>query len=172
MSFQTDLFYQVIANYQKSSKGRHLAPDFDIKKAHNWDEVHQAARLAEAKCKKDGTGSIFSRIGRAIQRSAPAVEPWLGLIPDGDYTSVLCGGLKIAFGVCTRNIISQPIHISGYSRSRSIYMHRECRSSKRSGKYPKQLGSPKTVWRSGLTTRLFMMRLLSCILQSWIPSKL
>ena len=99
LSSQTDLFYQVIESYQKYTKRHHLPPDFDIRKAHNWDEVHQAARLAETKHKKDGTRSIFGKIGRAIQRSSPAVDPWLKLIPDGDYTSVLCGGLKIAFGV-------------------------------------------------------------------------
>ena len=152
--------------YQKSTKGRHLPPDFDIKKAHNWDEVHQAAGLAEAKCNKDGTRSIFSKVGRGVQRSAPAVEPWLSLIPDGDYTSVLCGGLKVAFSVCSRKGILQHFHVSRYSRSRAVYMNRDCRSSKHCNRSPKQLGSPRTVWRSGPTTRLSAMQLLSCILQS------
>ena len=120
LSSQTDLFYQVIESYQKSTKIHHLPPDFDIRKAHNWDEVHQAARLAEAKCKKDGTRTIFGKIGRGIQRSTPAVEPWLGLIPDGDYTSVLCGGLKIAFRVRSHKIALRAFHVSGYSRSRGI----------------------------------------------------
>ena len=172
LSSQTDLFYQVIEIYRKATKGRHLPPDFDIKKAHNWDEVYQAAKLAEAKCKKDGTRSIFSKVARGIQRSAPAVEPWLGMIPDGDYTSVLCGGLKMAFRVCSRKSILLHFHVSEYSRSRAVYMNRECRSSKRSNRSPKPLGSPRTVWRSGRTTRFFMMQLLNCILQSWSQSKL
>ena len=166
LSSQTDLFYQVIEIYQKHTKGRHLPPGFDIRKAHNWDEVHQAARLAETKCKKDGTRSIFGKIGRGIQRSTPAVEPWLGLIPDGDYTSVLCGGLKIAFRVCPGKSILQPFHISGYSRSRVVYMHKESRSSIRSNRSLKPLGSPRTVWRSGRMMRLFTTQLLSCILLS------
>ena len=143
LSSETDLFYRVIEIYQKSSKGNHLPPAFDIRKAHSWDEVHQAARLAEAEWKKDGTRGIFSKIGRGIQRSTPAVEPWLGLIPDGDYTSVLCGGLKIAFGVCSRKITLEPLHILGYPRSQVKCKHKESRFSKRSNRSPGPLGSPR-----------------------------
>ena len=172
LSSQTDLFYRVIESYQKHTKGHHLPPDFDIRKAHNWDEVHQAARLAETKHKKDGTRSIFGKIGRGIQRSAPAVEPWLGLIPDGDYTSVLCGGLKIAFRVRSHKSALRAFHVSRYSRSRGIYTNKESRSSKRSNRSPKLLGSPRTVWRSGRTTKLFTMQRLNYVLLSWSLSKL
>ena len=166
------MFYQVIESYQKYTKTHHLPPDFDIRKAHNWDEVQQAARLAETKYKKDGTRSIFGKIGRGIQRSTPAVEPWLELIPNGNYTSVLCGGLKIAFGVRSRKSTLQAFHVSRYPRSRVIYMNKKSRPSKRSNRSPKLLGLPRTVWRSGRTTRLFAMQLLSCILLSWNPLRL
>lgn len=166
MRFQTDLFNYVIEIYRKSTKERHLPPDFDIRKAHNWDEVYAIAKLAKDKAKKHGVRSIFSKIGRGIERSSPAVEPWLGLIPNGNYTSALYGGLKIAFGVCSRKITMQPLHILGCFRSQIVYKHEETKSSKRFKRPPQSLGSPKTVWGSGRMTRLLTKQLLSCILLS------
>ena len=58
-----------------------------------------AARAAEVMVNADGSKNRFRKICRATQNYAIGMKPWLDLIPNGNYTSVLCGGLKIAFGV-------------------------------------------------------------------------
>lgn len=58
-----------------------------------------AARNAEIKSSHDGSKNILRRFGRGTQKHAITISPWLDLIPNGDYTSALCGSLKIAFSV-------------------------------------------------------------------------
>lgn len=41
----------------------------------------------------------MKKIGRGAVETAPYIQPLLEIIPNGDYTGALCGGLKIAFGV-------------------------------------------------------------------------
>ena len=98
---QTDQFYHVIETYQaKVTKDNILPPKFTIRGKHTWDEVFQAAKDASNQSKYTrGFKGWIETIGRGATEKASYVEPFLELIPNGDYTGALCGGLKLAFGV-------------------------------------------------------------------------
>jgi len=82
--------------------GRDSSAGINIRGAHSWDEVIRAARDAEsqylAEAKRGVDGNI-RRFFRTMGNHAPSVTPWLQLLPDDKYFSVLCGGLKLILGV-------------------------------------------------------------------------
>ncbi|KAL9118675.1 MAG: hypothetical protein Q9187_004777 [Circinaria calcarea] len=90
--------------YQRSSKDKTLG-SFNIRDTHTWDEVIRRAKDADRKYHDDAKGfrGIGRKIGRNMGDIAPGVNPWLGLLPNGEYTSILCGGLKLIFGAAARN---------------------------------------------------------------------
>ncbi|KAL8926948.1 MAG: hypothetical protein Q9172_001609 [Xanthocarpia lactea] len=96
---QADHFAEVAELFQQSSKGKQLPSGFDIRGKHTLDEVMKVADAAEARVNAEGSKNIFRRTGRKIQSNALAMTHIMELMPGGDYTSVLCGGLKIAFDV-------------------------------------------------------------------------
>ena len=55
------------------------------------------AELAQAKYIADGKG--IRKVFRMVSNLTPGLDPWLKLLPNGDYTSVVCGCLKLIFGV-------------------------------------------------------------------------
>lgn len=59
----------------------------------------EVARAAEAKVDADGSKNLFRKAGRGTQKYATSMRRMIDLVPGGDYTSALCGGLKIAFDV-------------------------------------------------------------------------
>ncbi|KAL8911281.1 MAG: hypothetical protein Q9171_003528 [Xanthocarpia ochracea] len=99
LASQAEHFAQVTEAFQQTSKGKHLSSVFDIRGKHTLDEVMKVADTAEARVNAEGSKNIFRRTGRRIQNNALAMTRILELMPGGDYTSVLCGGLKIAFDV-------------------------------------------------------------------------
>ena len=105
-SAPTEHFYRVIEMYRNQAKEVPFLNDFDIRKVHTWEEVFRAADLAHEKCKRDERRSVLRKLGRVAQRSAPAMSPWLELIPNGNYTSALYGGLKIVFNVRTHGSLT------------------------------------------------------------------
>lgn len=98
---QTDQFYHVIEIYQnKITKDNVLPPKFTIRGKHTWDEVFRAAKDASNESKNTrGFRRWMNTVGRGATEKAPFVEPMLALLPEGDYTGTLCGGLKLAFRV-------------------------------------------------------------------------
>lgn len=40
----------------------------------------------------------------AISNRTPAIGAWLQLLPDGEYTSVVCGALRLVFNVGQRSV--------------------------------------------------------------------
>ena len=97
----TDQFYDTIEIYQrKITRDNILPPQFAIRGKHTWDEVFQAAKDASNQSKNiRGFKGWMKKIGRDAVETAPYIQPLLEIIPNGDYTGALCGGLKIAFGV-------------------------------------------------------------------------
>ncbi|KAL8648504.1 MAG: hypothetical protein Q9226_005965, partial [Calogaya cf. arnoldii] len=102
LAFRVDHFSSVLVAFQQISKGKHLPDGFDLRGKHTWEEVFEAASAAEAKANADGSKNLFRRSGRGIQNYALAMSRVVDLIPGGDYTSALCGGLKIAFSVASQ----------------------------------------------------------------------
>lgn len=74
---------------------------FSIDGAHSWAEVLDQVELAKEEYdrKAKGKKGMFRKAGRYIGDHADIIDPWLQLIPDTDYSSVVCGGLKFVFGV-------------------------------------------------------------------------
>ena len=87
--------------YLASSKGKANDGKFNIRGVHTWEEVMEKASQAEEvyQDKAKGKKGIFRRSWRKVGDAGPAINPWLELLPDGDYSSILCGGLKLVFGV-------------------------------------------------------------------------
>lgn len=102
----TQIFCRVMNIYQSTAKDKRLA-DFNIREKHSWDEVLQEARFAEQKYnqKAKGLRGIGHRVFRVVGDNAAAANPWLKIFENNDYTSILCGGLKLIFEVQSRDAI-------------------------------------------------------------------
>ena len=82
--------------------GQHPKNKINMRGAHSWDEVVQAARHAEAvylaETKRGATG-LMRGYFRYVGDYSASAAPWVGLLPNDKYFSVLCGGLKLVLGV-------------------------------------------------------------------------
>ena len=83
--------------YQASLKDPKLNA-LNLQGKHSWEDVFRAAKDAEVEYVKAG-GRGLRRAGRVTTAYSEAVMPVLQLIPNGEFTSILCGGLKLIFGV-------------------------------------------------------------------------
>jgi hypothetical protein len=83
--------------YQASIKDPSISA-LDLCGNHSWDDVLQAAKDAEAAYLEAG-GKGLRKVGRFITAKSEAMLPYLQLIPNGFYTSILCGGLKLVFEI-------------------------------------------------------------------------
>jgi hypothetical protein len=83
--------------YQNSMKDPSISA-LDLRGKHSWDDVLQIAKDAEATYLKAGRKGL-RKAGRFITAKSEAMLPYLQLIPNGFFTSILCGGLKLVFGV-------------------------------------------------------------------------
>lgn len=90
-------FLEVMAAYQASTKDPSISA-FNLRGKHSWDDVLRVAKDAEAAYLKAG-GKRLRKAGRFISAKSEAMLPYLQLIPNGFFTSILCGGLKLVFGV-------------------------------------------------------------------------
>lgn len=100
---------QVFAD-SRDGKAYKVESGFNIRGAHNWDEVVGVVRRAEGEYNAHGIGigGLHRRILRSIGDYHDALEPWIKLIPTQDnYLSILCGGLKLFLGV---SILVQAIY--------------------------------------------------------------
>ena len=59
----------------------------------------EVVRIAEVRENEGGSKNVLRKLGRTTQTYASMFRAFLDLIPNGDYTSVVCGAMKIAFGV-------------------------------------------------------------------------
>ncbi|KAI9838307.1 MAG: hypothetical protein M1819_005575 [Sarea resinae] len=98
----TDEFLEVMAIFQKRAKPK-MRGSFDISKKYTWDDVIREAKDAEQKYNEEAKGvmGFGKKAIRVTGEYGSAIAPWLKLLPDGDYGSVLCGGLKLIFGAAT-----------------------------------------------------------------------
>ena len=73
----------------------------DIQALHSWDDVMSEVRNAMEKHaqKTKGAFGVAECVGRALRKQASGINSWLELFPCGDYSSIVCGGLKLVFGV-------------------------------------------------------------------------
>ena len=104
---QQKKFEEVVEEYKRVvseiSQPRHgltgIAP---LVSAHtSWDDVLEEvenAKLAWERKAQGGKG-LLTRFHRSHGTKAALIPPWLELLPQSDYSSVVCGGLKLILGV-------------------------------------------------------------------------
>ncbi len=80
--------------YQQSLKDPGIK-SLDLGGTHSWDEVMRLVKDTEAAYLEAGRG--LRQAGRSIGARSESVLPYLRLIPNGFYTSIICGGLKLVF---------------------------------------------------------------------------
>lgn len=88
-----------LASFQKSV-GAKLKINVDINQFQTWEEVENV--VGEVKRQYEGksgamaaTRRFFDRIGK----NGGTFTAWLGLLPDGEYSSVVCGAFKLIIKV-------------------------------------------------------------------------
>ncbi|KAI9733958.1 MAG: hypothetical protein M1834_002615 [Cirrosporium novae-zelandiae] len=76
--------------------------DFKIEAGHTWNDVLNEAAWAikDYNSRAQGWRGIFTRGMRNLGDVTVdgAVDPWMGLLPNNEYTSFVCGGLKLILG--------------------------------------------------------------------------
>lgn len=72
------------------------ARSLDLSGTHSWDEVMRLVKDTEAAYQEAGRNSL-RKTGRRVAQHSVSVLPYLRLIPNGYYTSIVCGGLKVVF---------------------------------------------------------------------------
>ena len=93
----TEQFLEAMEAYQSSMKDSRIST-LDLRGKHSWEDVLRVAKDAEVAYQKAG-GKGLRKTGRFITAKSEAVQPYLRLIPNGLYTSILCGGLRLVFEV-------------------------------------------------------------------------
>jgi len=76
----------------------HNVRSLDLSATHSWDEVMRLVKDSEAKYLEAGRSGP-RRVTRFIGAYSESVLPFLRLIPNGFYTSIICGGLRLVFEV-------------------------------------------------------------------------
>ena len=84
--------------YQNSTKDAQTCA-LSLRDKHSWDEVLRVAKDAENAYLQAGVKGL-RRVGRWITDHSEAVQPYIKLIPNEWYLSILAGGLKLVFGEC------------------------------------------------------------------------
>ncbi|KAL6856544.1 hypothetical protein J3F83DRAFT_769711 [Trichoderma novae-zelandiae] len=73
----------------------------NISGTHSWEEVFGALRDAEEAYKSTkGIRVVHSWFRKAVDKS-DLIEPFVDLIPNSDFSSVVCGGIKFILRACT-----------------------------------------------------------------------
>lgn len=75
---------------------------FNINGGYTWEDVKaEADKAVDAYNKKASSWrrNPFRSAGRAIGDKGAVTQTWLELLPAGEYTSIVCGAMKLVFGV-------------------------------------------------------------------------
>ncbi|GAW26876.1 hypothetical protein SAMD00023353_5300240 [Rosellinia necatrix] len=71
----------------------------NISQRHSWDDVmKELERVQDDYNNPKGFGRV-RKVVRKVAAKSERIEPFIAFIPNGDYTSVICGGLRFILGV-------------------------------------------------------------------------
>jgi len=89
--------------YESTTTGSKFKTEVTSKSIHTWNDVLIEVQQAEdVYYDESGMWGKIRKGLRSFGRNSKAFEAWATLLPSGsEYFSVLCGGLKLIFGVCT-----------------------------------------------------------------------
>lgn len=93
----TEQFLEAMEAYKASMKDPNMSI-LNLREKHSWSDVLRVAEHAEAIYTQAGKKGL-RKVGRVIASKSEAALPLVRLIPNENYLSVLCGGLKIVFEV-------------------------------------------------------------------------
>lgn len=93
---------------------RTVLKGFDIRGQHSWAEVMGQLDLAKQshEDKAKGRQGVLRKGARWFSNHVETIDPWVRLIPETDYSSVICGGLKFVFAVSHRSLSNFPFILS------------------------------------------------------------
>lgn len=98
---EQDRLQQAIIRYQQSIVGSKSHGDLDLSDVNTWDQVLRVVDKASEKYNDESGG--WGKVRKAFRkfgRSNKVFEAWAEVLPSqSEYFSVLCGGLKLIFGV-------------------------------------------------------------------------
>lgn len=102
-------FHAIMARFVTESKKLPNCAKLNIRGSHSWEEVKIAIAKAQeeyARRGKEGLSGKLRGLGRKSIAKTPLIvsssadnSGWLALLPAGDYSSIICGSLKLVFGV-------------------------------------------------------------------------
>lgn len=100
-STETERFKDIMEAFIQEQPSRTVLKEFDIRERHSWSEVMEKLDLAKQayEDKAKGRQGVLRKGARWFSDHVETIDPWVRLIPDTDYSSVICGGLKFVFAV-------------------------------------------------------------------------
>lgn len=102
-SDETEKFKEIMEEFARHHSSS-ASSSVNIRDQHSWAGVMAQLTLAKEKHENQAKGKkgAIRKAGRWISDHAEIVDPYIKLVPDTDYSSVICGGLKFVFGVRIR----------------------------------------------------------------------
>ena len=98
---------KAIEEYEKTAPAKYKT-DVVSKANHTWAEVVQAASaVRDDHYRINGLRhKMTKKLGRLVTDHGPMLSAWAEILPSqNEYFSVLCGGLKLVFGVRFPNLV-------------------------------------------------------------------
>ncbi|KAM7222207.1 hypothetical protein V8F06_002479 [Rhypophila decipiens] len=96
--------FQLAMEAYETTVGSKFKTEVTDKPIHTWEDV--LAEVDRAQSIYSDASGAWGKIQKGLRRfgsNAKAFEAWAGLLPaETEYTSVLCGGLKLIFGAAAR----------------------------------------------------------------------
>lgn len=88
-------------SFQTSVEGKNKAA-CDSTRIYTWDEVEQAVKQASLQYEdKKGPLACVTKFFDKVGVHGKTFNAWLSLLPDGEYSSIVCGAFKLVINVCS-----------------------------------------------------------------------
>ena len=91
-------------SFRQVNRDNPAVAEFNIRGSHSWDEVVNVAGQAVGKYqgRSKGLRGLLPKVGRKIGEAQPAVDSYLNVLPQGDYSSIVCGAVVLICRATTR----------------------------------------------------------------------
>lgn len=101
-----DELYEAIEAFRKTAtikeSNKYPQAEFEISGCQKWSDVEQTMRDAKVEYEKRHKGKTVAAIDNFLQtigNSGKTFQAWMDLLPNGDYSSVICGSFKLVLNV-------------------------------------------------------------------------
>lgn len=95
----TDHFLKALDLLKEQRKDVPGVAGFNIRGSHSWNDVLTVAGQAtdHYQSKAKGFRGLLPKLGRKLGDTQPAIDGYLDMLPQGDYSSIVCGAVKLIF---------------------------------------------------------------------------